>query len=617
VPKQSSDLPWQRAIILLNGTVLAIVVVASLYLVQVIFIPLALAVLLAFLLGPLVRLLQKHGIPRAPSVVLVILLAAAFLGGLGWLIGSQLTELVEELPNYEANIKKKIEFVKGISPGDGRLQHMVESITEQWQEKSPKPDINAATQPPVEQPQKPTIVMSPLGSSWVDRLPHYLGTAMASVGGLIFVLALSVFMLLNREDLRGRFLRLAGRDHLTLTTKAVDEAFHRISRFLLMQLLLNSTLGVLLAVGLALMGLHHAILWGITLAIMRYIPYIGAWIVGALLLALSIATSADWLHPIMVFGLFAVLEVLASNVAEPLLYGKSIGVSQVALLVAAAFWAFLWGPIGLVLSGPMTVCLVVLGKYVPQLKFIDVLLGDEPALSPDVSYYQRLLAQDKEEAIDLVLTQAKTWPAERVYDSLLIPALSYAKRDRDREELSEQDELFIQGVTREILENLHDQPAPETIAAPNEAATKIRILACPGQDEADSLALEMLQHLLDRSRWQVELASSELLISEIVALVHEERPALVCIGSLPPGGFLQARHLCKRLSAEAPDTQIVVGRWGLRDNIEKIRDDLKEAGANDVWTSLAEATDKLKTLFSELRLKNKLNEKLSATPVTA
>ncbi len=616
--KQPSDLSWQRAIVLLNGTVMGIVVVASLYLVQVIFIPLALAILLAFLLGPLVRALQKRGLPRAPSVVLSILLAASFLGGLGWLIGSQLTQLVEELPNYEVNIKKKIEFVKRVTPGDGRLQHMVESITEQWREKPPTPEPTASTQQPVDEAEKRVVVMSPWGSSWVDRLPRYLGTAMASLGGLIFVLALSVFMLLKREDLRSRFLRLAGRDHLTLTTKAVDEAFHRISRFLLMQLMLNSTLGLLLAIGLALMGLHHAILWGITLAIMRYIPYIGAWVVGILLLALSIATSADWLHPLMVFGLFAVLEVLASNVAEPLLYGKSIGVSQVALLVAAAFWAFLWGPIGLVLSGPMTVCLVVLGKYVTQLKFIDVLLGDEPALSPDVSYYQRLLAQDKEEAIELVLTQSKTWPIEQIYDGLLIPALTYAKRDRDRDELSEQDEMFIQRVTREILEKLHEHSESEPVAtADGELADKIRIVACPGQDETDFLALEMFRRLLDQSRWHVDLVTPELLISEIVALVREERPALVCIASIPPGGFAQARHLGKRLNAEVPDTRIVIGRWGLKENVEKAREDFKEAGANDVWTSLAETNDKLRTLFSELRLQSRSSQKFAAEPVTA
>jgi predicted PurR-regulated permease PerM len=530
-----------------------------------------------------------------------------------------MTDLVEELPNYEVNIKKKIELVKTISPGDGRFQHLIASIEDQWQRKPPKADGDpgAPTAADEDQPSRQIVVESPLRSSWVDRLTHYLGTAMASIGGLIFVLALSVFTLLKREDLRGRFLRLAGRDHLTLTTKAVDEAFHRISRYLLMQLLLNSAFGVLLAIGLTLLGIKHGILWGVMVAIMRYIPYIGAWIVGALLIALSVATSADWLHPLLVLGLFAVLELVASNVAEPLLYGKTIGVSQVALLVAAAFWAFLWGPIGLVLSGPMTVCLVVLGKYVPQLKFIDVLMGDEPALAPDVSYYQRLLAQDKEEAIELVLAQAKTWPVTRIYDEMLIPALTYAKRDRGRDELTEQDEMFIQRVTREILEELKGRPKPAPLAKPDEEVPPmLRIVGCAGQDETDFLALEMFRNSLDQSRWQLDLVSPELLISEIVAHVRDEHPALICIGALPPGGFLQARYLCKRLSADAPDVPIVVGRWGLTENVEYARTDLKEAGASDVWTSLAETNDKLMTLFSELRSQSRSHQKPSATPVT-
>ena len=303
-----------------------------------------------------------------------------------------------------------------------------------------------------------------------------------------------------------------------------------------------------------------------------------------------------WVQPLLVLGLIVVLELVTANVMEPWLFGHSMGVSEVALLVAAAFWAFLWGPIGLVLSSPLTVCLVVLGKYVPQLEFLDVLLGDEPALDPDVSYYQRLLARDQDEATQLVLAQAKTLPPEQVYDELLVPALNYVKRDRERDDLTEADEQFILRATREIVEDLGERQA----AAAGKAARrrqrrprprrrrKVRILGCPGHDEADRLALEMLRQLLDPARWDVEVLSLEMLSAELVALAGEKEPAVVCIGALPPGGLAHTRYLCKRLRARLPEAKIVVGRWGLKGNVEQNQEQLREAGADQVETTLLE-----------------------------
>ena len=608
VAKRSSDDSGQRAMVLLTGTMIGVLVVAALYWVQVVLIPVVLAVLLTFVLGPIVKLLQKHGLPRVPSVAIVMVFATASMGVMGWLIARQMTGLVEELPNYEANIKKKIESVKGIDPGTGRLEQMFDELIRVWKEKPPphdregsrikKPVSTSPPEQPAPAPAPLPVAPNPYATSWLSTLPQILGTAITSLGGMAFVLALTVFMLLNREDLRSRFLRLAGRDHLTLTTKAVDEAFSRISRYLLMQLMLNSAYGFVLTVGLAAMGVNHAILWGVLAAIMRYIPYIGAWIVGLLLFTLSVAISDGWMRPMMVFGLFLFLEILASNVVEPLLYGKSIGVSQVALLVAAAFWAFLWGPIGLVLSGPMTVCLVVLGKYVPQLKFIDVILGDEPALAPDVSFYQRLLAQDREEAIDLVLCHAKTTPLEEIFSSILVPALSYAKRDRARDELGEEEELFMHKVIRQTLRRLTEEhPIPKVEPGDHPSKT-VHILACAAQDDSDVLALEMLGIVLGSAPWEVEILSSEMLASEIVAAVIERSPAVICIAALPPGGLSHARYLCKRLKAGIPEVKIAVGRWGLHSNIEENRAELKEVGADDVETTLIETRDWFKAMAS-------------------
>jgi hypothetical protein len=306
----------------------------------------------------------------------------------------------------------------------------------------------------------------------------------------------------------------------------------------------------------------------------------------------------------LVVGLLVVLELVAGNVVEPKLFGHSMGVSEVALLVAAAFWAFLWGPIGLVLSSPLTVCLVVLGKYVPQLEFLDVLLGDEPSLDTDIIYYQRLLARDQDEATQLVLAHAKNTPVENVYDALLVPGLTFVKQDRERDDLTEVDEQFILRATREIVEDLGERQvaAAETANAPAETEgtaaptpRKVRILGCPGSGEADRLALEMLRQLLDPARWDLEILSMEMLSAEVVALAGEKDPAVVCIGALPPGGLARTRYLCKRLRARLPNAKIVVGRWGLKSSVEQNQEQLQEAGADRVETTLLETRTHLST----------------------
>ena len=342
------------------------------------------------------------------------------------------------------------------------------------------------------------------------------------------------------------------------------------------------------------------------MAVFRYIPYIGLWIAALPPIILSLAMFAGWVQPLLVIGLFLVIELLAGNVAEPRLYGHSIGVSEVALLVAAAFWAFLWGPIGLILSSPLTVCMVVLGKYVPQLKFLDVLLGNEPPLDAHVTFYQRLLARDQDEATQLVLAQAKASSPEQVYDDFLVPALNYAKRDRERDDLTESDEQFVLQAVREILEDLGERreaataakeaihPEDETNAS---APTQLRILACPARDQADRLALEMLHQLLDPAKWVVEVAAAETLTADLVGQVAEQAPALVCIGALPPGGLAHARYLCKKLRARFPEVKVIVGRWGLTGNVEANREQLQNAGADLTATTMLETRSQLNSLL--------------------
>jgi hypothetical protein len=260
----------------------------------------------------------------------------------------------------------------------------------------------------------------------------------------------------------------------------------------------------------------------------------------------------------------------------------------VALLVTAAFWTFLWGPIGLVLSGPLTVCLVVLGRHVPQLEFFAVLLGDEPPLEPDVIYYQRLLAADQDEAAEVARAYGVEKSPAEAFDAVLVPALAHARLDRARGGLTERDERLILETTREVVEDLGERPD-----TPADGAAAVRLLACPARDEADELALEMLRGLLDPARWQVEVTGYERLSAELLELADERRPAAVCIGSLPPGGLSHTRYLCKRLRAKLPDVKILVGRWGLRDGLDQNKEQLREAGADEVATTLREARDLL------------------------
>jgi hypothetical protein len=382
----------------------------------------------------------------------------------------------------------------------------------------------------------------------------------------------------------------------------VDDAGHRISRFLLMQLVVNGAYGMTMALGLFLVGVEYALLWGFLAATLRYIPYIGAWMAAVPPIILSLAMDEGWARPFMVVGLVLLMELMTSNVIEPWLYGQSMGVSEVALLVAAAFWTFLWGPIGLVLSSPLTVCLVVLGKYVPQLEFFDVLLGDEPALEPHVSFYQRLLARDQDEATHIVLAQAETQPLETVYDQFLITALSLAKCDRENDDLTDRDEQFIVRAIREIVEDLGEPIAqleakaiPISAGPPENAIRtgKGFVLACPAQGATDQLALEMLRRLLDPAKWDMQVVPVDTLAAELVELAAQHADGIVCIGSLAPGGLAHTRYLCKRLRAHLGNVKILVGRWGFKGDVQQAQEKLYQAGADHVEATLAESRNHL------------------------
>jgi predicted PurR-regulated permease PerM len=651
--KASGGVAWQRAIVTLTGTVVGVVIIGALYWAQAVFIPVALAGFLTFLLSPLVNRLRQLGLPRTPSVIVAVVFTAAALGGVGWLVTGQIGSLLRELPDYRNTIKEKVRTIKEVAGGTSRFQEVITDINKELGG-PPAGPAGAATrgdggeEAAVPGPIVPTpVIVEPQRAAWMSRLSEFLSPMLEYLGELALAIILVIFMLLKREELRNRIIRLAGQGKIVAATKFVDEAAHRVSRFLLMQAIVNASFGVLFGLGLLTIGVKYALLWGFLGAMLRYLPYIGPYLAVTFPISLSIAMSEGWGSTLAVIGLFLTLELIISNFIEPRLYGHSMGVSEIAMLVSAAFWAFLWGPIGLVLSSPLTVCLVVLGRYIPRLEFISVLLGDEPALDAAISFYQRLLARDQDEAEGLVFEQMGAMESpEQIYDAMLLPALGAIKRNRVSGDITEDDEEYALQAIREIGEDIGegrivaagDDPAdggePRPAAAPYQSDPPIPIFACPAHDAEDRVAIEMLQHVLDPARWDLELIASGTLTSELLDRVAERRPGAVCIAATPPGGLAHTRYLCKRLRARFPDLKILVGRWGSRDittaepagaagpdraaaelkeaaadspsaapkepSVDPMIARLKEAGADEVAATLLETRQQLTSLIPVL-----------------
>jgi predicted PurR-regulated permease PerM len=554
-------------------------VVAALYWLQTVLIPIALAVLLTFLLSPLVGILQRRRLGRVPAVLVTVLLAFSILGGIGWTLARQLVTLADELPQYSRNIHQRITDLRGASRGGAveKIQTALEEVVGAIQ-KTGKEGVTG--------PKSVAVVLEP------QSILAHLPTLLQALASAMVVTVLAIFMLLERRELRDRVILLIGYRRMTATTRALDEAGARISRYLLMQSIISGSFGVAVGLGLFLIGVPYAVIWGSLAAALRFIPYVGVFSAALLPFALSLAVFPGWLQPALVVGLFLTLDIVANMMIEPWLYGHSAGVSQVALLVAVLFWTWLWGPVGLLLATPLTVCLIVLGKHLPALGFLVVLMGDRPVIEAKARYYQRLLARDQDEAADIVETYITADGRESVYDAVLLPALYYANQDRDRGLLSEGDAQFVGQATREILDVLaHDVPVPsdrdpEDLSVSEPGDTRGRILLCPARDEADAVALEMVRHLLDPARYRVEVSGRGMLTAEVVSWVDLHRPSLLCIGAVAPGGLSQARHLCKRLRSQCPELKIVVGRWGLHGEQDTDREHLLAAGADHVETTV-------------------------------
>src|SRR5437660_11726452 len=492
-------------------------VVTALYVGRAVFIPIAIAILLSFVLAPLVRLLRRWRLPRVPAVGLVVLLAVAILGGLGALVAQQLADLTKELPNYESTITRKIESVKSLTAGSRTLERAAAAlrniggqITEATPGMAPPPKPGDAGSGPQHAPAQakeqqpvPVEVRQPDPLSF-ERLQSIAGSVLEPLATAGIVLVFVIFILFQREDLRDRFIRLVGSGDLQRTTAAMNDAARRLSRYFLFQTLMNATFGAFIAIGLWFIGVPSPFLCGTLAALMRFVPYVGAFIAAAVPILLAGAVAPGWAMMLEVVALFAITEPIVGQLIEPLLYGHQTGISPIAVVVSATFWTWLWGPVGLLLATPLTVCLVVLGRHVERLEFLDVLLGDAPPLTPVESFYQRLLAGDSSEVAEQAEEFIKERPLADYFDEVALEALLMAQADVRRGALDSGRQVKIRETIDELVEDLREDGGDPGKTAENEEKAEDReqtsslsVVCVGGRTPLDEAAAALFAHLLE------------------------------------------------------------------------------------------------------------------------
>jgi predicted PurR-regulated permease PerM len=478
-----------RGATLINMGVAALII-AGLYFGREIFVPVALAVLLSFVLAPFVSRLQSFRLPRVAAVLAVVILGFGIIFSLGGLMVTQASKLAEALPGYETTLRNKIETLRGITGGGtGTLQRASEVLndlkTELQSTKAGNPPSTTVLQQPSDSKPIPVEVRQP------D--PGALNTLVAIIAPLLspltttgIVVIFVVFILMQRQDLRNRFVRLAGSDDIQRTTAALDEAGERLSRLFLTQIAFNAAFGVAIGIGLQLIGVPSAPLWGLVAMILRFVPYIGAFISAIFPLILAAAVGSGWEMLLLTVILFVVLELLASQVVEPMIFGHSSGLSPVAIIVAASFWTWLWGPVGLVLATPLTICLVVVGRHVDRLQFLDIMLGDQPALTPSQLIYQRMLAGDPIEAAEQAREYLKAASLEDYYDSVLTGGLGLAAADNRLGHLDAERLDRITATVRELVDDLDGHEDVQVVEAPSSNTSPLATLVDAGSDEDET-----------------------------------------------------------------------------------------------------------------------------------
>ena len=596
-----------------------VITIAALYFGRDVFISMALAVLLSFALGPPVLQLRRWHISRVPAVIAVVMLAFAVILGIGALIGSQLAQLAENLPGYQSNITQKIHSLRDTTTSSGvvgRAATMLSDLGNEITKPRETAGRTAAPGPvalaPGAQQQKPVPVeirqSDPTPFQLIVQVMGPLLQPLATAG---IVVVFVVFFLLQRQDLRDRFIRLAGARDLRRTTQALDDAARRLSRYLLIQTGINAGLGVLVGIGLWFIGVPNPALWGILTMLLRFVPYIGPVIAASFPAALAVAVDPGWSMLLWVVGLFVVAEGITSQVIEPWLYGHSTGLSGVAVVVAAAFWTLLWGPVGLLLSTPLTMCLVVLGRHVEHLQFLEVLLGDRPALAPEESFYQRLLSDDPDGAAHQAEAFLKNKPLWAYYDEVAIKGLALAQMDVNRGALDHAHRVRVKEAVEWVIDDLSDHddattPIPET--EPTEVAAlpsvlslaelapswrEMAVLCIAGRGSLDEASAAMLAQLLGKHGIGARVVPSESVSVANLFRLDVSGVQMACLCYLEPGSFTNARYLVRRLRRRLPRATIIDGFWTLTAQESVERDALGATRADGVATSLRQAVEQI------------------------
>lgn len=610
-------------------------IVAALSFGREFLIPLALSALLTFLLSPLVTRIERW-IGRIAAVLLVVMLIFTSMGVAGWMLSRQLVDLATKLPEYKGNIISKMQAFK--MPQGGAFTKLSETVEELKNElpggkaapaptvtqEADEPDPDVA--PPQNDPAPAVQMVETSKSNPFELVQLIIAPLLGPLGMAALVLLLVIFMLLEREDLRSRIIRLIGQGRISATTRAMDDAGQRVARYLLMQLVVNVTYGIPVAIGLYFIGVPNAMLWGAFATVLRFIPYVGPWIAAAFPIILSLAVSDSWWSPLLTISLFVVLELLSNNVMEPWLYGKHTGVAPFALIVAAVFWTWLWGSVGLVLATPLTVCLVVMGRHVPRLSFLSIVLSDDEALTPAEDCYHRLLTPGDRDELELVESYLKANSLTALYDTVFIPVLTAVENDAREERLEAAQLSYVQQSMRDIIEDLGTRPTlPAKKVAPAKTETSAceapvtalmlgpdcRVYCLPARADRDELAGTMLVQLARQEGFGAQNAPSQLVAGELLGLTEKADVDVVCISVVAPSTVIHARYLCLKLRAVLPKLKIVVGLWGETEGLTEATKRLRESGADEVVTTLADA------LVQIARLAPQLTEEMTPAPLPA
>ncbi len=595
-----------------SGVVTALVVLITigvLYIGREILMPVALAILLSFMMAPLVEALRRFYVPRVPAVILVVGMAIALIAALSILVGNQLVSIANNLPTYQHSMQEKIRAIRIAAPGGGVLNRTTEVVQALGKELSdtrnrpaPSPaaegreDAEDAGEPipvRVEPPeQKPMEVIKTIALPMIGPL---------ATAGIVVVFV--IFFLLEKSDLRDRLIRLAGRD-LHRTTEGLNDAAERVSRYLLMQLVVNATYGIPFGIALYFIGVPGAFLWGLLATLLRFIPYLGPVLAAFCPMVLAFAVDPGWNMLIWTAILVLTLELISNNLIEPWLYGSSTGLSPVAVIFAAIFWTMLWGPVGLMLATPLTVCMVVMARYVPQLEFLDVLLGSTPVLTPAQRLYQRLLAGNVEEAIEVAENEVAQSSLHEFYEDVALPMLRLAEQDRVRG-VSPEDRKRVASGARAVIKDLTEQEEGKDKVLQHEATDQwlgAPVMCIAGRWELDEIAAAMLSHELERSGMGANFLPPSAILPDTLADLNVAGVEIICLSYLHPDPQAYARFVCRRLKRKAPQVRIVLGVWNLAPENGPPEHFAEIVGADSAFSSLDEARETIRNMLGPAQL---------------